>query len=132
MLTKKKYNNPNIISKFVPYIEVSDYLNAADIGIIIRNNDIVNNVASPIKFSEYISCGLPVISNKSVDIITQMLENNKCGSLISLININDKVVNNLININRNKISQIGINYFGIDSVSNSYIEIYKQMNKDIV
>lgn len=41
--------------------EVSSYLNAADIGFLIRDDSVVNRVASPTKLGEYLACGIPVI-----------------------------------------------------------------------
>lgn len=46
------------------YNQVCDYLNAADVAFLLRDNDIMNVVASPTKLSEYLACGLPVISTK--------------------------------------------------------------------
>ncbi|RNC70387.1 MAG: glycosyltransferase [Desulfuromonadales bacterium] len=45
----------------VPHEEVPAYLNASDIGFLIRDDSVVNRVASPTKLGEYLSCGLPVI-----------------------------------------------------------------------
>lgn len=45
----------------VPHEEVSAYLNAADIGFLIRDDCVMNRVASPTKLGEYLACGLPVI-----------------------------------------------------------------------
>lgn len=129
MLTKKKYDNPNIISMFVPYDEVPKYLNAADIGIIIRENDIVNNVAAPIKFCEYISCGLPVIANESVKIINNILTSTTYGNIQDLEKIDDILIKELIKIDRYKISKFGINTFGINSVVDNYVSIYERMGK---
>jgi len=47
----------------VPYEEVTKYLNAVDFAVVWRDNNIVNKVASPVKFSEYVCTGLPVIAN---------------------------------------------------------------------
>ena len=38
----------------IPYNEVGKYLNASDFGIIIRENNIINYVASPTKVNEYL------------------------------------------------------------------------------
>lgn len=54
------------ISKYVNNNEVFKYLNAADYGILFRENTIMNNVASPTKFAEYMLCGLPVIISEGV------------------------------------------------------------------
>ncbi|MGB6241450.1 MAG: glycosyltransferase [Castellaniella sp.] len=53
--------NENIIVLRVPYEEVGAYLNAADAGLLIRDDSIINRVASPTKANEYVACGLPVI-----------------------------------------------------------------------
>lgn len=130
MLTKKIYDNPNIISKFVPYEEVNDYLNAADIGIIIRDNNIVNNVASPIKFSEYISSGLPVISNNSVNCINEIMKKNNCGIIKELKQLNNEDIDKLLFLNREKISQVGNSIFGISIIVDKYIKIYNCIEKE--
>lgn len=131
MLTKKKYDNPNVISRFVPYSEVSSYLCAADIGIIIRNDDIVNNIASPIKFSEYLACGLPIISNRSVEMINTLIENTAFGSVITLSGLNQQIIDNLLQLDRENISKVGIENFGIQQVTDSYLSIYKKIEKDL-
>lgn len=41
--------------------EVAGYLMAADVGLLLRENTLTNRVASPVKFAEYLRCGLPVI-----------------------------------------------------------------------
>jgi len=45
-----------------PYKDVGKYLNAADVGLLIRDNILMNKVASPIKLSEYLSIGLDVLT----------------------------------------------------------------------
>lgn len=56
--------------------QVYQYLSAADAGIIMREDTIVNNVSSPIKIGEYLSCGLPIIMTKGIgdfgDLISQI------------------------------------------------------------
>ncbi|WP_368029620.1 glycosyltransferase [Arcobacter sp. s6] len=129
MLTKKEYLNKNIISKFVDYTVVSDYLNAADIGIIIRNNDIVNNVASPIKFSEYLCCGLPIIANNSMAIVTNIIRQTKYGQIVELTNINSSILEKLLSIDRKEISTFGESIFGINTITNKYLGIYNNMKE---
>lgn len=49
-----------------PFQEMNAYYNAADFGILLREHNAVNEVASPTKFGEYCLTGLPVIMNDSV------------------------------------------------------------------
>lgn len=46
--------------------EVPSYLMASDMGILLREKDPLNRVASPTKFAEYISAGLSVIISEEV------------------------------------------------------------------
>jgi len=52
----------HIIVLSVPYEEVGAYLNAADAGLLIRDDNVINRVASPTKANEYFACGLPIIN----------------------------------------------------------------------
>ncbi|MFH2035105.1 MAG: hypothetical protein ABIJ45_01780 [Candidatus Zixiibacteriota bacterium] len=52
-----------IIFDFVTYDKVPDYMFASDFGIMFRDDSIVNRAASPVKLSEYLASGLPVITN---------------------------------------------------------------------
>jgi len=61
---KLEYLSDKIIALSSPFDKVSDYLNAADVAFLLRDDDIMNRVASPTKLAEYMACGLPVISSK--------------------------------------------------------------------
>jgi glycosyltransferase involved in cell wall biosynthesis len=41
---------------------VHQYLNAADYGLLIRRDELLNRVSCPTKFAEYLACGLAVIT----------------------------------------------------------------------
>lgn len=60
----------------VEYSSVPDYLNAADAGLIIRDDTIVNYVASPTKVNEYLACGLKIVTRLE-DMGNNKIENNK-------------------------------------------------------
>ncbi|MEJ2527985.1 MAG: glycosyltransferase [Sulfurovaceae bacterium] len=128
MLTKKSYSHKNIISMFVPYNEVPHYLMAADIGIIVRDDNTVNKVSSPIKFSEYLSCGLPVIANDSVKLISDVLKNYNCGAIVNdLKQLDPNTINNLLSMDRERNSDIGKELFSIEKIADGYIGTYNLM-----
>ncbi|MDP2366499.1 MAG: glycosyltransferase, partial [Ignavibacteria bacterium] len=124
-LSKVKIEHKNIINKFVSYQDMPAYLSASDVAIIWRDKSIVNKVASPVKFSEYVCCGLPVIANKSVEMISDYLSRYDCGLLIdSLEDIDSRTIGSLVQQNRNKISEEGIQNFGINTIVNNYMRTY--------
>ena len=62
--------------------EVHKYLSSADVGLIMRHDISVNNVASPVKVGEYLACGLPVILTKGIGDYSHMLPAAGVGLLL--------------------------------------------------
>jgi len=128
-LSKKIISHKNVFNKFISYSEMPLYLNSADIAIIWRDKSIVNKVASPVKFSEYVCCGLPVIANYSVDMISEYITKHDCGILIdSFDDLEMSTLNDLKQKDRKKISEAGIINFGIDTIVNQYFQTYSCIN----
>lgn len=57
----------NLIVRSLSYSEVPAYLCAADASFLLRDDVVMNQVASPTKLAEYMACGLPVLSTKVAD-----------------------------------------------------------------
>jgi len=55
----------NILVTSTMYDKVAKYINAADAGLLIRDEHIVNYVASPTKRNEYLACGVKVVDKLS-------------------------------------------------------------------
>lgn len=124
-LSKKEIAHKNIINKFVSYALMPSYLCAADAAIIWREESIVNKVASPVKFSEYICCGLPVISNQVVDMIRDYIVNEDCGIVLnSLDELEIDELNTLKMKDRNSISEMAVKKFGLQKITNTYLKTY--------
>lgn len=118
----------NVINRLVDHNEVPSYLSAADIGLIWRENSIVNKVASPVKFSEYVCCGLPVIANDAVDLVREFVTRHSSGFLVN--SLNDITIDRLMkleSIDRKAIAKWGKATFGIDTVTDRYIREYSSI-----
>ena len=127
-LSKVKINHKNIFNECVRYRDMPQYLNAADIAVIWRDMSIVNQVASPVKFSEYVCCGLPVIANQAVDMIVEYISSNACGLILK--EVSDIKMNNILPLmmkDRYSISKQGISRFGMDAIIDSYLDIYSRI-----
>jgi glycosyltransferase involved in cell wall biosynthesis len=128
ILSKKIYIHKGVISKYVNYSEVYSYLSAADVGVVFREDNIVNNVASPIKFSEYIASGLPVIANESVNLIKDIIKDNNVGLITDNFNNLDKnKIIQLLGLDRKKTSKLGRKLFNVKTIGNSYLTLYKRV-----
>ena len=73
-LTSKDY-----ITKTLKRKEVPTYLAAMDIGFMLRQNELLNIVASPTKFAEYLISGVPVITTPYVGDYSAMVSSHKLG-----------------------------------------------------
>lgn len=63
LLEQLNINIKNVTVLSLKYEDVGKYLNACDAGLIIRDDSIVNYVASPTKINEYIACGLKIVDD---------------------------------------------------------------------
>lgn len=66
---------------------VPAYLSAADLGFLPREKHLLNKVASPGKFAEYVMCGLPVMMTDGIGDYSEMMKTQELG--IVLQNIDD-------------------------------------------
>jgi len=78
--TFKQFSD-RITAKWVKPAEVKNILLAADYGLLIRENSITNQVASPVKFAEYLACGLQVIISENIGDFSSFVSKNNCGAL---------------------------------------------------
>lgn len=63
--------------------EVNQYLNASDVGLLLREDIPMNNVASPTKFAEYLMTGLPTIISHGVYDFAKNIEETGFGVVVS-------------------------------------------------
>ncbi|MEZ5173513.1 MAG: hypothetical protein R2850_08395 [Bacteroidia bacterium] len=124
-LSKTEIDKKGVLNHFVSYSKVHDYLNAADAAIIFREANIVNKVACPVKFCEYVSCGLPVISNHAVDEIKNYISQNKAGIILNQpSDIHNIDLENLIKEDRISQSETALSKYGEEQVVAKYLDIY--------
>lgn len=75
---------PNQVQrKWVAHQEVTEILTSSDIGILIREQSVTNKVASPTKFAEYLSAGLPVIISENLGDYSDFVVKNNCGIIFN-------------------------------------------------
>jgi glycosyltransferase involved in cell wall biosynthesis len=62
--------------------EVWNSLALCNFGILLRENNLINNVAAPLKFAEYLSAGLPVLISKGVGDTEEIIKKYNVGVVI--------------------------------------------------
>jgi hypothetical protein len=77
---EKEFGSKIIRRKLSPR-EMPEYLAAADHGLLIREDSVTNSVASPVKFAEYLRCGLNVIMSQNIGDYSAILLHNGWGQI---------------------------------------------------
>jgi glycosyltransferase involved in cell wall biosynthesis len=73
----------NIMIEFVnDPVEINAFLNAADFGIILRDDVATNRVASPTKLGEYLLAGLPVLASDHIGDYSAFIRENGLGVVV--------------------------------------------------
>ncbi|MCB9188167.1 MAG: hypothetical protein H6599_02685 [Flavobacteriales bacterium] len=68
--------------KFVGHEEVKKELSSCDYGILIREDRVTNQVASPVKFAEYLSAGLKILISEGIGDYSELTHQLNCGQII--------------------------------------------------
>lgn len=72
----------HFVIRSVPYQGVPEWMSAADMAVILRDNILLNHVASPIKMAEYLACGLPVACSEAIGDISELVSRETLGVVL--------------------------------------------------
>ncbi|MCB9223233.1 MAG: glycosyl transferase, partial [Crocinitomicaceae bacterium] len=122
---KKKFPN-RIKIDWVNPVEVQDLLKKCDYGLLLRKEIVTNQVASPVKFAEYLQAGLKVLISPGIGDFSFFVEDNQCGEVIKGL-IPD--LNPLTKAEREKSIQLCNKYFVKDSeqISKNYYALIQAL-----
>lgn len=73
-ITDLGIDNEQYLLKETSHNEVNAYLNAADLGVVLRDDHVMNKVAYPGKYVEYLAAGLPVLATKVLPLADEVEE----------------------------------------------------------
>jgi len=82
-LVEGSMNSSNYRILTVNHSDVPKYLMASDLGLLLREEHILNAVASPTKFAEYLLCGVPVVVSKGIGDTSEIVQDLKGGVVLN-------------------------------------------------
>lgn len=110
------------IVMYVDNNEIYKYLSAGDIGLLIRNETPVNAVAFPVKFAEYMACGLPVVISSSMKGICSIID--KKGIIYDDSNV---CLEEIKDVKKEDCITFARNYLDTKIISECYSALYRSM-----
>jgi len=99
---KIEINKSKDLKEITKIIEVDsdnvlEHLLTANFGLLLRENNLINKVSSPLKFAEYLAAGLPVMVSEGVGDTEQIIQQYKVGVIIRDKNYK-KAINNMMEL----------------------------------
>ena len=112
----------------ISHDEIPRYLNAADMGVLLRHQHIMNEVASPGKFGDYAACGLPILMTKGISDFSERLAQTDYGIVLEDMDDDDEVLKRIEpflmhnEVKRKRISQWAMEQFSTEAYASIYID----------
>ncbi|MBP6004839.1 MAG: glycosyltransferase [Pyrinomonadaceae bacterium] len=82
LLKERGFDESDYFVGRVAPADIQSYLNASDIGLSFVKAGYATASRSPTKIPEYLACGLPVIANRGVGDVDDLISRNRVGALI--------------------------------------------------
>lgn len=116
----------------VPHREVAEYLFAADIGVLLRDDRLTNRVASPIKFSEYMCCGLPCILSENIGDTAEVVRSGRAGMVLPSERTVPTVseIERLLSLDREGISRSMAGRYSSDLHLPRILDLYRALGEE--
>lgn len=112
-----------VFCKKVSPNEVPDYLLAGDFGLLIREFSTTNQVASPVKFAEYLACGLKPIISENLGDYSSFVTEHSIGSLYKEFKTAEKPSLE----SKIKINELAKRYFSKSNLLGEYEKLMKEI-----
>jgi len=110
------------------YHQLGDHIMCFDVGFLLRDRMMLNHVASPTKFAEYMLCGVPAFISAGIGDLENIVQSQKVGVLVHDLSDDGeigRVVDQLLQMrfDRKSISRFGQSFFARES----YLSVYQQL-----
>lgn len=110
--------------------QLGEYLILGDFGTLFREPLLLNRVAAPIKFAEYLGAGLPVLLTRGVGDTEEMCGNGQFGVVIDPSGVDiETALKKIVSLTKSpgihkKCSEYALSTLSVDSAAAKYLNIY--------
>lgn len=139
----------NIVEEFIDQIKISpndyllsnvtfdlinEYLNASDLGVVLRHKHIMNEIAPSGKILDYLGSGLPIITTSALGELSIIVRENKFGVVLENMDDDDEVLREIVpfleisELRRKTVSEYASKYLSTDSSINEYVNLLKKIS----
>jgi len=110
--------------------EVPHYMSQMDLGIFYIRPTFSKMASSPTKLGEYLSMGIPIITNSGVGDLDDFFRTNHVGMCVDILtqDLNLTEVKSLLNLNSNEIRESALNNLSLRSGIESYLKVYSDLS----
>jgi glycosyltransferase involved in cell wall biosynthesis len=126
MKVTKEYKG-RVFEKWLETNDVSSVLSCCDYGMLIREDSITNQVASPVKFAEYLFSGLKIIISDNIGDYPEFVQTHKCGYVIRSMDTENNF-QKLSMEDRHMNTAIAKKYFLKTDYLKEYAELYHHLS----
>ena len=81
-LRSRGFSEDDLIVRSVAPDDIADYLGASDVAISFIKSCYSKLSSSPTKIAEYLACGVPIITNRGVGDVAEIIESHGVGVVI--------------------------------------------------
>lgn len=115
----------------VSHDEINSYLNAADMGVLLRDDHTMNKVASPGKLGEYLATGIDVLTTPYIGTYSAPMVKNEIGIIVDdfrdLDYVASEIRHNLMRRNRGEVSEWARKHFSSQRFIKRYIDFLEHL-----
>ena len=110
------------------YRNLGDHIMCFDIGFLLRERLMLNQVASPTKFAEYMLCGVPVIVSAGIGDLEDIVRSKKVGILVQNLSDDAEIAHVVDQFVRTRFDREAISKFGLAVFAReSYLPLYEKL-----
>ncbi len=84
LLSEQGVPEEDYLLKSLTHEQVMETLQMGDVGLLLREESLLNQVSSPTKFAEYLLCGLPVLLTPAAGDFAVIAQTNNLGHIVDL------------------------------------------------